>query len=133
MVAVYLWRISRNTRILKFIPFMLIPILLTDVLHASLRTNRLLRERPPRYLLFQMDGIKKRTPWPKVGTSLVVGMERFELTTSSSRTTRANLAALHPDEGMCLGVGVGVRGKNKKLMRIDIGNDEQSTELPVRS
>ena len=35
----------------------------------------------------------------------LVGMERFELSTSSSRTTRANLAALHPER---LGVGVGV-------------------------
>ena len=51
----------------------------------------------------------KRTNHQKAGTSLVVGMERFELSTSSSRTTRANLAALHPDEGMDLGVSVGVQ------------------------
>jgi hypothetical protein len=38
-----------------------------------------------------------------------VGMERFELSTSSSRTTRANLAALHPEQGKGVGVGVGVQ------------------------
>ena len=66
-----------------------------------------------------------------------VGMERFELSTSSSRTTRANLAALHPDESMGLGVSVGVHAalpvgcKNNKLIRIDVGCDKQFAVLPL--
>jgi hypothetical protein len=69
--------------------------------------------------------------------SCLVGMERFELSTSSSRTTRANLAALHPDEGTGVGVGVGVHTaiamgcKNNKLIRIDVGYDEQFAIPPV--
>jgi hypothetical protein len=63
-------------------------------------------------------------------------MERFELSTSSSRTTRANLAALHPDEGTGVGVGVhtaiAMGCKNNKLIRIDVGYDEQFAIPPVR-
>ena len=43
---------------------------------------------------------------------LYVGMERFELSTSSSRTTRANLAALHPES--IVGVSVGANIVNLK-------------------
>ncbi len=40
---------------------------------------------------------KKQNPVNKLFTGFTVGMGRFELPASTSRTWRANLAALHPD------------------------------------